>query len=256
MVAAVAVLCALLAVPVGSVLNVIIDRVPERVPLRGAQPAEPCPPVSWLGIPAQPWLFRRGRSSHGGELPARWLWVELTNAGLWALMAARYGDSATVLPLLVLSAGLITVSVIDLQLLRIPDRVTFPALAASSTLIVIISAWRDQPGAIASGLVGLVVYFVLLLLPHLVYPKGMGFGDVKLALLMGLHLGWLGWLPDDRLTGPLRLVLFALILGSALGAVFGLLVQLVTRHKGAFPFGPALAAGCVVICLYAPELRT
>ncbi len=146
MIAAVSVLCALLGVPVGSVLNVVIDRVPEHVPLRGPQPAEPCPPESWLGIPAQPWLFRLGRSASGDELPGRWLWVELTTAGLWALMAARYGDSATVLPLLVLAASLVAVSVIDLQLLRIPDRVTFPALALSGALIVIISAGRDEAG--------------------------------------------------------------------------------------------------------------
>lgn len=256
MIAAIAALCAVLGAAVGAVLNVVIDRVPDKLPLRGERDGESCPPVSWFGLPAQPWLARGGRGPEGEPgLPARWLWVELTTAGLWGLMAARYGDSLTLVPLLVLAASLVAVSVIDLQLLRIPDRVTFPTLAAAALLIGVISIARDENDAALAALVGLAVYFVLLLVPHLVYPKGMGFGDVKLALVMGLYLGWLGWTPDDVVTGPLRLVLYALMLGSLLGAVFGVLVQVVTRHKGAFPFGPALAAACIVVCFYAPDLR-
>ena len=98
---------------------------------------------------------------------------------------------------------------------------------------------------------------MLLFVPHLVYPAGMGFGDVKLALVMGLYLGWLGWAPDSptSYTGPLRLVLYALMLGCILGVVFGLVSQVATRRRGAFPFGPALALGCLVVVLFATELR-
>jgi leader peptidase (prepilin peptidase) / N-methyltransferase len=105
------------------------------------------------------------------------------------------------------------------------------------------------------ALVGMVGYFVLLLVPHLVYPKGMGFGDVKLALLMGLHLGWLGWSAAAPVAGPVRIVLWALVLGSALGALFGGVVALATKRNGAFPFGPALAAACFVLVLASPALR-
>ncbi|MGE3620033.1 MAG: A24 family peptidase [Acidimicrobiia bacterium] len=255
MIVAVTVLCALAAVPVGSFLNVVVDRVPDRAPLRGRRDGEPCPPRERWGVPFQPWLARWGRAPGGGALPARWLWVELATVATWAVLAVRYGDSLVVLPLLVLAAALVAVSVVDLQLLRIPDRITFPALGLSLVAVAVVSAARGEGGALGAALFGMVAYFVLLLLPHLVYPKGMGFGDVKLALLMGLHLGWLAWAPGDAVAGPLRVVLVALVAGCVLGTVFGLAVQVVTRHRGAFPFGPALALGCLIVVLWADRLR-
>ena len=57
------------------------------------------------------------------------------------------------------------------------------------------------------------------------------------------------------MAGPLRLVFYALMLGCVLGVVFGLAVQIATRKRGAFPFGPALALGCYIVVLFASELR-
>ena len=247
-------LVALLGIPVGAFLNVVIDRVPDRVPLRGPRDGEASAPVLWGGIPAQPWLLR-GRRAPGQALPRRWLWVELATAAVFAALAARHGDSSVLVPLLVLGASLVAVSVIDLQLLRIPDRVTFPTLALSVPLVVVVSLQHDQADAIRGAALGCFMYFVLLLLPHLAYPRGMGFGDVKLALVMGLHLGWLGWSRETPVAGPMRLVLYGLMLGCLLGVVFGLLSRLATRRSGEFPFGPALAVACFVVVLFAQDLR-
>lgn len=244
----------LLGIPVGSFLNVVIDRVPDKVPLRGERDGEPCPPVDLAGIPTQPWLFRFGRDLEG-SLPLRWLWVELVTAAAFIALALRYGDDLAVAPLLVLAAALVAVSVIDLQLLRIPDRVTFPALAISLPVLAAVSAADDYFGAVGGALLGAFAYFVLLLVPHLVYPRGMGFGDVKLALLMGLHLGWVGWTDQHPVAGPIQLVLYGLMLGCTLGVVFGLVHSAVTHRRGEFPFGPALALACLIVVLYAPELR-
>jgi len=243
-----------LGIPVGSFLNVVIDRVPDRVSLRGERDGEVCPPVELAGIPAQPWLFRGGRDA-AGALPRRWLWVELTTALVFGLLGARYGDDLVVVPLLVLGAALVAVSVIDLRLLRIPDLVTFPALALSLPLVLAVSLHHDVADAAMGALVGMAAYFLLLFVPHLVYPRGMGFGDVKLALVMGLFLGWLGWSEAHPVGGPLQLVLYALMLGCTLGVVFGLLSRLVTKRGGEFPFGPALALACLVIVLFADDLR-
>ena len=243
------VLVALLGIPVGAFLNVVIDRVPDRAPLRGARDGEASAPVLWAGIPAQPWLLR-GRPP-GHALPRRWLWVELATAAVFAALAARHGDSSDLVPLLLLGASLVAVSVIDLQLLRIPDRVTFPTLALAVPMIAAVSLQHDEADAIRGALIGGATYFVLLLLPHLAYPRGMGFGDVKLALVMGLYLGWVGWTDDLPVIGPVRLVLYGLMLGCVLGVVFGLLSRVVTRRGGAFPFGPALAAACLVVVLAA-----
>jgi leader peptidase (prepilin peptidase) / N-methyltransferase len=247
----VTVACAALGVLVGAFGNVVIDRVPSRASLRGPREGEASAPVEVLGVPLQPWLLRAGR----GGLPGRWLAVEVATAASFAVVAARYGASLVVIPLLVLAAALVMVTVVDLQLLRIPDRITFPALGLSIPLVVAVSLWYGEPDALRGAAVGMVAYFVLLFVPHLVYPKGMGFGDVKLALLMGLHLGWLGWSEAGPVAGPVRVVLYALIAGSALGAVFGIIVSVATRRRGAFPFGPALAAACLLMVLLAPELR-
>lgn len=243
-----------LGLPIGSFLNVVIDRVPDKAPLRGPREGEAVPPVQLVGVPLQPWLFRGGRDVHG-SLPRRWLWVELATASVFALFASRYADDLVILPLLVLAAALVAVTVIDLQLLRIPDRVTFPTLALSLPLTLAVSIHHGLRGAFVGALVGAATYFVALLLPHLVYPRGMGFGDVKLALVMGLYLGWLGWSDLHPIGGPVQLVLYGLMLGCALGVVFGLLSLVITKRRGEFPFGPALAAACVVVVYYAPDLR-
>ncbi len=252
--AAVVVGLALLGPLVGAFLNVLVERVPDRLPLRGPHDADPVPPVSALGVPLQPWLLRAGRSS-AGSLPWRWLWVELVTTAAFAELGVRYGDSSVVVPLLLLAASLVAVSAIDLRHLRIPDRITFPTLALALPLITAVSLHLDVTGSVRAALVGAGSYFLLLLVPHLVYPAGMGFGDVKLALVMGLYLGWLGWTPQDPVASPLRLVLYALMLGCVLGVVFGLIVNALARRRGAFPFGPALAMGCFVVVLFAADLR-
>lgn len=249
---AAAVVLGLLGLPVGSFLNVVIDRVPDRSPLRGERDGEASAPVSFLGVPAQPWLLRnRGRQ----ELPGRWWQVELVTGFVWAVIGARYGLSSTVIPLLVLGGALVAVSVVDLQVLRIPDRITFPTLVVCLPLILGVTIHQDAVGAFGGALAGSVAYFALLFVPHLVYPRGMGFGDVKLAILMGLFLGWLGWTEDYPVAGPLQLVLYGLMLGCLLGVLFGVITSLITKRRGEFPFGPALALACLAIALLAPDLR-
>jgi leader peptidase (prepilin peptidase) / N-methyltransferase len=246
---------ALLGLLVAPFLNVVIDRVPDKLRLRGTVEGELVAPAVVAGIPLQPWLARRGTAPGGGRLPARWLRVEVLTAVTFGALGVRYGDQLGVVALLVLTAALLTVSVIDLQVLRIPDRVTFPVLGASAILIPAISLIDGYGGAITGALVGMVAYFLALVLPHLVYPVGMGFGDVKLALLMGLHLGWIGWSESGPVVGPIRVVLYALIAGCVIGAVFGIAVALARGKRGAFPFGPALAAACYLMLFVAPDLR-
>jgi leader peptidase (prepilin peptidase) / N-methyltransferase len=246
---------ALLGLLVGSVLNVVVDRVPDRAPLRGPRDGEASAPVSWFGLSAQPWVLRQGRHE-GAALPARWLWVEVATVVVFTELAVRFGDQLWILgPLLVLGACLVAVSAVDLMLLRIPDRITFPTLAVALPLIVLASVRLDATDAVRGAIVGSAAYFLLLLVTHLVYPAGMGFGDVKLALVMGLYLGWLGWSGDFPVLGPLQLVLYALMLGCVLGVLFGVATRIATRAKGAFPFGPALAAACLVVVLLAEDLR-
>jgi prepilin signal peptidase PulO-like enzyme (type II secretory pathway) len=116
----------------------------------------------------------------------------------------------------------------------------------------------------------MALYGGFLLILHLISPKGMGFGDVKLALLLGVHLGWaagsawIGWRP------VIRAVFYALLLSCLIGGIGGLLVAILRRRlqrdvmpdpeaeegqpkrllAQSMPFGPALAAGTVIVVLF------
>jgi prepilin signal peptidase PulO-like enzyme (type II secretory pathway) len=208
--------------------------------------------------------------------PAR-VAVAVINGALWGLFAWRFldgpehvtvgavaADGTTInlvsaevlphgagfaLPVLLLVSVLLTVSVIDLRVYRIPDKVTFPALAISVPAVAIgavVALGRTEGLDHArNAVIGMLLYFVALFLPHLIYPRGMGFGDVKLGLIMGLYLGWLG----ISLFDVVYLVLIAIMLGCILGVIMGLVTNVVRRKGGAFPFGPALAAGALYVVL-------
>jgi prepilin signal peptidase PulO-like enzyme (type II secretory pathway) len=208
-----------LGVVIGPLLNVVIARVPDRESMR-------------------PLPYRRPTTVAEGAVP-------VVTGVLFGVAAATFADQPlVVVPYLVLMAALVVVSAIDLRVYRIPDLVTFPTLAVSLALVALVSFVEDAPRfELQYALLGLVAYFVALFLPHLVYPKGMGFGDVKLALLMGLFLGW----PAYSVGSAIYLVFAGLVLGCILGVVLGVTVNLVRRRRGAFPFGPALALATVVV---------
>jgi leader peptidase (prepilin peptidase)/N-methyltransferase len=133
---------------------------------------------------------------------------------------------------------------------RIPDRIVFPALALTAALMVvatfaIVRPYGDALNPLKYALVGMVTYFLILFVFHVVYPAGMGFGDVKLALLMGLSMGWVATGVGDAA----YLVTVALFVGCIVGIIFGLAVRLARGRGGAFPFGPALAFGTIYVVL-------
>lgn len=235
-------LCVLGGVLVGPFLTTLIATVPDKQP------------VSWPGLREHPPILYWLRSPTAGEerpLARGWgLAVEIGTPVLFALAGLRWGVSWVVVPYLVLFAVLVVVSVIDVEHYRIPDRIVFPALAISLPLIVAVSFAEGAPEAVKWALVGAAVYFLMLFVAHLVYPKGMGFGDVKLALVMGLYLGWLSIDAFEAVS----LVLFALMMGCVLGVVGGGILALVRRKNVAFPFGPALATSTVLAILFSDQL--
>ncbi len=164
---AVPVICALLAVPAGWAAGVLIDRVPDRAAL--------WPPP-------------------GIRLHGRYLAVHLVILGVFIGLGFRFESAPALLILtyLLLAAMLVTVSAIDIAVFRLPDRIVLPSAVIGIVLVVAESARARQYRRIGYALAGMGIYFGILLVLHLVSPRGMGFGDVKLALVMGLGLGWLG----------------------------------------------------------------
>ena len=176
--------------------------------------------------------------------------VAVINGALWAADANKFSRWWIVAPYFVVFSTLVAVSVVDLRIYRIPDRIVFPALGTTVLLVVVSTTVIEHSrGSVTEILkhagIGMLTYFAILFVFHVAYPRGMGFGDVKLALLMGLSLGWLGGTNYQAA----YLVFIALFFGCILGIVFGLGMRVIKGKGGAFPFGPALAVGTVYVIL-------
>ncbi|MFM8303489.1 MAG: prepilin peptidase [Actinomycetota bacterium] len=216
--------CTVLGLGVGLVLPVIIDRVPERVPVLAGPFPEPA----------------RSLRTGGGRVV-----VVLTGA-LFGATAVRMG-AVWVLPAYLLLVGaLVALSVIDLRWFLLPNRIVFPLAAASLVLLGLGALAEAEASAYGRSVLGGVVSFLVFALLHVVSPRSMGFGDVKLAFVLGLFLGYLGW-------GEVVLGLF---LGFLYGAVIGigLIFAGVRSRKDHVPFGPFLAAGTVTAILVGAEI--
>ncbi|HVX16942.1 MAG TPA: A24 family peptidase [Acidimicrobiales bacterium] len=197
-------------------------------------------------VPVAGPFAHRGRCRECGHVVGvAQLAVQVVNAVLWILAGIRFGASAPLVPYLLLFSGLLTLAVVDLRTYRLPDRLTFPMLYGSVVAVVVLSLVRHEPARILYAAAGSLGFFALLALMAFVSPKGMGWGDVKLARLLGLWLGWLS---------PI-LVVHSLLVAGLAGVVVGLVVLAVRRgHSAPFPFGPMLALGAVVAILISPAL--
>lgn len=182
----------------------------------------------------------------------RWFPVtEVVMAAAFAATVAELGWSAPTAAILFLVAALVTLAAVDLRVYRIPDRINFPSMAIGFAAIVGASLVEGEPGTIVGAAVGGLLYSSMLFLAHIISPRGMGWGDVKLAWLMGFFLGWRGYEPGQLLLGPLRAVLLGAALGSILGVVIGGAYAIARRStKVVFPYGPSLAAGCTIAVVW------
>jgi leader peptidase (prepilin peptidase) / N-methyltransferase len=213
---AVVAVCARAGLLVGLGLEVVVDRVPRREPLNG-----------WSRRDLNP-----GRAA---------LLAALTVA-LFVGLAIRYDESWVLPAFLVLTAGLVALSVIDLEHFLLPNRIVYPLAVCTLALLALAAVGDDAWAAFGRAVLGGVVATVTLGALHLVSPRSMGFGDVKLAFVLGLVLGWLGW-------SELVLGLFC---GFLAGAVVGIAL-IALRHRGRkdhLPFGPFLAFGTMVVLLW------
>lgn len=264
----------------GGFATMLADRIPDATPLSLRSRCPECGRSLDVvdTLPVVGWTLRRGRCRHCAErVAASYVVVEVAVAALFIAIVARHGLDWLAMPPAVLAVALVALSLIDLRVYRLPDRLVFPALAVSAVSMVVAALAIDRTEALPRALVGSVGFFVLLLITHLISPRGMGFGDVKLALLLGLHLGWtagstyLGW------SAVVRMVLSALMFGCLIGVALGLGIGLLRRRgrdlapdpdigdsalagdqpnrllQHTFPFGPALAAATMGVVLY-PDL--
>ena len=156
--------------------------------------------------------------------------------------AARFGDDVVLAAYAVFGLSLVAMSAVDLERQIIPNRLVYGTLVVMVPLFVVAAAVDDRWGLLARAAIAGAVAFVAFLVVHLAVPRGMGFGDVRLAGVIGFATGWLG-------LGHAFVGFFtAFVLGAVVG--IGAMVVSGAGRKTRIPFGPFLAAGAVVTVLF------
>jgi leader peptidase (prepilin peptidase)/N-methyltransferase len=237
---------------VGSFLNVVIYRVPAGVSI--VRPASACPGCgheirAFDNVPLVSWLVLRGRCRDCRmPISARYPAVEVLTGAAFVATAWAFAPSWVATPVPVVLADVlelaaftflmaisVALAAIDIDVHRLPNSIVLPAYAVAAALLTPAAVLGGHPESLAVAGVGLIASLLFYGLLWVAKPGGMGFGDVKLAGVLGLYLGYLGWAQ--------------LIVGVAaafvLGGIFGL-VLIAFRRAGrttAVPFGPWMLLG-------------
>jgi leader peptidase (prepilin peptidase)/N-methyltransferase len=235
----------LIGLAVGSFLNVVIYRLRHgKSPMQGRSYCDHCKKqLSWRdNIPLLSFVLLGGRCRYCQQKIATsypliefltgveflWVyWLLKTNFGFFGQVEGFY-SLALLIYWLALFSGSLAILVFDLKYMLIPDQILWPLIGLAFIRLFISHHWQVVPVALGSGL-------FLGLIHWLTKGKGMGWGDVKLGLLLGLVLGW-----------PLVLVayFFAFLTGASTGVILILLGK--KKFKSKIAFGPFLILGMMV----------
>jgi len=191
-----------------------------------------------------PWPTPRrptSRCGHCGRALGSPAVLELVTAAVLALLAGRFGGQPVTLALGFLAAVGVALAAIDIRVQRLPDRLTLPAYPVLIALLAIAALARHDPAALGRALLGGLALAGGYLLLGLARPGQLGGGDIKLAGLAGLALGWLSW--------------WAVLAGATVGFLLGGLASVVlltarrVTLRGSISFGPYLLAGALLVIL-------
>lgn len=236
---------ALLGLAIGSFLNVVICRVPLELSL--SRPASRCPaceqPIRRRhNVPVFGWLILRGRCADcRAPISVRYPLVELLCAILFIAVTWQLARLQLIpaLPayLIFVAAGL-ALSMIDLDVHRLPNAIVLPAYPVLALALTIAAVVLDDPSSLLRSVIcGLALYGCYFVLAFC-YPAGMGFGDVKLAGIIGGMLGFLSY--QALLVGAFA----AFVIGGVVGVA--LLWSRRGSRKSHLPFGPFMIAGALL----------
>ncbi|OGO19135.1 MAG: hypothetical protein A2144_05985 [Chloroflexi bacterium RBG_16_50_9] len=251
-----AVIFTLLGISIGSFLNVVIDRLPAGGSLvsppsrcdacqRRLTPVDLVPVFSYLGL--------RGRCRYCGAcIPRRVLLVEVVSGLFFFLAFWRFDLSAEFLITAFWGCIFIVIIFIDWENKLILNKVTYPAAVVALIILAVDSflpgrlfsylIFHPEP-SILSGVIGGAIGFLFFMMVFLINPRGMGMGDVKLACLIGLVMGF-----------PLGIV--ALFIGIVIGGLVAATLFLLKKkgRKEAIPYGTFLALGPMVTMLWGTDI--
>jgi leader peptidase (prepilin peptidase)/N-methyltransferase len=224
----------LLGLVIGSFVNVVVARLPERRSL--IRPRSRCPgcdaAIAWhdnIPVLSYAWLGGRCRTC-GMSIAWRYPAVEIGTAVLWAAAYLAWGPTPDFAVAAVLLTALVAITAIDLERGIIPDLITLPGILAGFGVNLLLGRvpWVES-------ILGIAVGGGLFLLIILATGGGMGGGDMKLGAMFGAFLGW---------KATLLALFVAVVLGGAVA--LGLMATGRVRRKDPIPFGPFLAAGGAV----------
>lgn len=175
----------------------------------------------------------------GLDTPARIMATAGLGAVIEAVMAWRFGWSDRLPAYLVFGVAAAAVSVTDLAVRRVPNRVVVPTALGGFVLLAAASTGSGAWWPLARAGIGAALLAGFYLALGLAFPAGMGFGDVKWAGVVGLYLGYLGWttLPTATL----------LAFGAA--AIVVLVRSVRKGRRQVLPMAPFMAAGALLVVL-------
>lgn len=259
---------ALISLTIGSFLNVVVYRMPQMMEytwyhdcrefladevkdvkpkklaaMTLSKPDSTCPQCGhkirfYENIPVLAWLALKGKCSQcKNNISVRYPLVETATAVLSLIIAQHFGATFECLFALILTWGLITLTLIDFDHMLLPDQITLPLLWFG-LLINVYGTFTSLTDAVIGASVGYMSLFTVFWLFKVITGKeGMGFGDFKLFAVFG---AWLGW----------QLLPLIILMASVVGAVVGISMILFKKHQReqGIPFGPYLAvAGWVAL---------
>ena len=236
-----AIVIGVLGICVGSFLNVVIYRVPLRRSV--VSPPSACTTCgvrvkSYDNIPVISWLLLHGRCrSCKAQIPRRYIYVEVGTGLFFWVVANQFSTTKPLLLIafLFLAAATIALALIDVDSHTLPNQILIPIFVVGTVLLVADGVASRQYGAILRALLAMLLLGLFYLVLNLIYPEGMGMGDVKLAGPLGLFLGYLSW--GILLVGALS----AFLLGGLFS--LGLVIFRGANRKSGIPFGPWMLTG-------------
>jgi leader peptidase (prepilin peptidase)/N-methyltransferase len=234
--------CAILGLLIGS-----FPRHESIISPRSACPNCGTPILERDNIPILSWLLLKGqcRSCHA-PISARYPLVELACAVSFAGAAGRIGFSWDLPAVLVLLASLLALAGIDMEHMVLPRSIIYPAFVMLAATLVMAAGATGQWHRLLIAVVCALSWFVIFFTLNAVSPRLLGFGDVRLAPLLGLGLGWLG----------IRYVVLGFFAANLIGAVIGVALIATKRiaRNQPVPYGVFLAMGAALAIYAGPEL--
>lgn len=246
------VVTSIIGLAVGSFLNVVIWRIPNKISL--FSPGSQCPrckkEILWYdNIPIVSYIALLGKCRNcKARISSRYPLVEILTAAVWGITTWRIGIYLYLPGYLLFFAGLIALSAIDIDTKLLPKKIVYASGIMLYIFLVIDSVHKGQYNSLRDSLiVGACYCAFLFIIWFASNGKAMGFGDVRLAAFLGASMGYFG----------LIISYLGMLFSFALGSVIGIAIATISGsgRKMKIPFGPFLAAGTIVAIWMVPAIR-